>query len=643
MKQTPKKAILLAAGFGTRIQPLSYDLPKPMMPVWGKPAVLHMVNLMKTFGVRQVLINLHHNASPLFDYFRANPVRDMKIEFSFEPEILGTGGALKKAEWFIDDSPFWIANTDIAADVPPEPFLTEFQKRNPVAVLWLNPEQGPLTVEMKNNRISEFRSRTPGGRNTFTFCGLQLVSPEILKYLPGSAFSTIIHAYLSAMSKGRRVSGVAVEKSFWSDMGTPGQYLETHRQILERYRQGKAGARLLDPVQLHAAASFRRKGVIINGFASIGGDTKIEPGASITDSVIWNGAVITTSSVLKDAVIARNTFTRGQLSGPAVCAGSLREDTGLLLALKRISWPADKTTVIPLCERGSQRSFTRLLHGNRSMIYIHYNPEREENVHYARIARFLRHEGIPVPRIVLDSPENCTTVMEDLGDCPLEAYAQRHPKGLEACYRKVLDALLTLHGVPPSHATKSGTRLQPPFSRKLYMWERGLMAEHFLSNWLKLDRKTIHKITADLESVAAKLIRTRHGLLHRDMQSSNILLRNNRPYFIDFQGLRLGPAAYDVASLLCDPYVMLQEDLQIRLLDYYVSESRDNRTVADTFWYAAVERLAQALGAYGRLCSSAGTKRFAGYMNPALKMMSRALSHLDGLVHLKELTCKFAD
>jgi len=141
----------------------------------------------------------------------------------------------------------------------------------------------------------------------------------------------------------------------------------------------------------------------------------------------------------------------------------------------------------------------------------------------------------------------------------------------------------------------------------------------------------------DLEIVAKKLLMTTPVLLHRDMQSSNILIKNNKIFLIDFQGLRTGPAAYDVASLLCDPYVMLSPALQDSLFNYYVSNSRKGKEVAELFWYAAVERLAQVLGAFGRLSSLPGTERFACHFKPAMEMMSRALSHMNGMIVLKTL------
>ena len=126
-------------------------------------------------------------------------------------------------------------------------------------------------------------------------------------------------------------------------------------------------------------------------------------------------------------------------------------------------------------------------------------------------------------------------------------------------------------------------------------------------------------------------------LVHRDLQSSNILLFRGQPVFIDFQGMRLGPAAYDLASLLCDPYVMLSARLQERLLEYYLSRSGRRGGSGESFWLAAVERLAQALGAYGRLSALPGLARFARHIPRALRMMARAMDHLAGLEHLRRL------
>ena len=113
-----------------------------------------------------------------------------------------------------------------------------------------------------------------------------------------------------------------------------------------------------------------------------------------------------------------------------------------------------------------------------------------------------------------------------------------------------------------------------------------------------------------------------------------MILKNGKPFFIDFQGMRWGPAAYDLASLFCDPYMELPELLQLRLLEYY-AEKRGDPAIRDLFWLATIQRLAQALGAFAKLGAAHGTHEFAGHIPAALRMMRRALAHVRGLPHLR--------
>jgi len=176
--------------------------------------------------------------------------------------------------------------------------------------------------------------------------------------------------------------------------------------------------------------------------------------------------------------------------------------------------------------------------------------------------------------------------------------------------------------------------LEPPFDADLYAWERDLFTDHFLCGHLKLPTRLIRRINTELTTLADVLLATPPVLLHRDMQSSNVLLKGRSLAIIDFQGMRMGPAAYDVASLLCDPYVMLDHKLQDRLLDHYLDRAPHAKSTRATFHAAAVQRLAQALGAYGRLSALPGTKRFAQYIQPACEMMLRMLKHVEGMEQL---------
>lgn len=638
----PTKALLLSAGLGVRMRPLSSDLPKAMMPLWGKPLLGHMLDLVERWGVRDVLINLHHNPGPILDYVASRQTGRLRINFSFESEIMGTGGALRFADWFFDEpdaKSFWVLNTDIAATLSCDPLLREFRKGRTLAALWLTQATGPRTVEMRKQRISGFRTDSPGRSGTYTFCGVHLVSSRIFSYLPTRRASSIISAYEEAMRNGEQVRGAVVSRSFWADLGTPESYIAAHRSVLNRYRDRGPGNQLLDPELLKRQHELCRSGVHIDGFAAVAPTARISPGARLSDSVVWDDARLGPDTVVSNAVVGRAVNFNSPIRRAAVACGPVVEhDPALRTLLHRLRWAVGSTVIIPMEPTGSDRSFLRLARGRKSVILIRYGRERAENSRYATHARFLSKRKAPVPAILLDDPDHRLVVIEDLGTHSLhDEIADLSTDAIERLYRQVIDAAVIMHGTSRVQLSRNNVQLEPPFSKTVYRWERELFARHFLTGICGLSRSRIAGAMTDLKHISDILAEAPPVLVHRDLQSSNILIRRRCPFFIDFQGMRLGPAAYDFASLLCDPYVMLPVPLQKRLIRYCLSVSPNTHAVDAYFWYAAAERLAQALGAFGRLAQIQGTERFAAHIPAALQMMDRALSRLDGLPHLKKL------
>jgi aminoglycoside/choline kinase family phosphotransferase len=411
-----------------------------------------------------------------------------------------------------------------------------------------------------------------------------------------------------------RHGGRQVDSRLWADLGTPARYIAAHARFRERYG-GKGSSA---------------------GFAGISEHAKVSPRAKVHNSVIWAGATVGPSADLHSAIVAENVHINTRARGPVVRADAVPGNCPLRIAAQRLGWDSPGTIAMPLDDRGSARTFTRLCRGASRAILIVHTDERPENFRYAGHASFLRKRGVPVPRVLLDLPEQRLCAVEDMGDETLgtRAASLRRGKSLRRMYIHVLDALLKLHSIP-THGLEKHPGLEKRFSGEIYEWERRLMADHFLRGALHLDEKTVGGAMRDLRTVSSRLERIRPVLVHRDMQSTNVLFRGKRLALIDFQGMRLGPAVYDLASLLCDPYVMLASADQAVLLSYYLERCGGCRRVNDLFWTAAVQRLAQALGAFGRLSTARGTGRFSRYFLPGLRMMNRALDHLDGLQHLK--------
>ncbi|NIP97971.1 MAG: nucleotidyltransferase family protein, partial [Akkermansiaceae bacterium] len=191
----PSKAIVLCAGYSTRMKPLTDTRPKCLLPLWGRPALSHTLETLHRWGVRDVLLNMHHAAQPLLRFALEHASGIPRLNISFEPDILGTGGAVRRADWFFEDSPVWLVNSDILLGTGPNSFFGPFSEKKCIASLWVTYTQGPRTVDICNGRVTSFRSRTPGAPSTATFCGLHLLDRRILPYIPGSGFSSIIEAY----------------------------------------------------------------------------------------------------------------------------------------------------------------------------------------------------------------------------------------------------------------------------------------------------------------------------------------------------------------------------------------------------------------------------------------------------------------
>ena len=141
----PQKAIILCAGYGTRMGIIGSKLPKALLPFWGIPMIIHIISILKSWGVKEILINVHHQPHYLLDYILKNISRDIKLNISFEPEIAGTGGALKRASWYIDE-PTIIINSDVIISLNPRNLFTAFNNRKHIAAAWLTDKYGPRTV-----------------------------------------------------------------------------------------------------------------------------------------------------------------------------------------------------------------------------------------------------------------------------------------------------------------------------------------------------------------------------------------------------------------------------------------------------------------------------------------------------------------
>jgi aminoglycoside/choline kinase family phosphotransferase len=297
----------------------------------------------------------------------------------------------------------------------------------------------------------------------------------------------------------------------------------------------------------------------------------------------------------------------------------------------------------PLEGRGSDRTFFRLKWNRQdSAILIHYDPKRVENTYYAGIAAFLRDIDVPAPRLIRHDPAGCLIVMEDLGYMDLWALRETSWEARRTLYQKTLAIVHNLHCFPEKDFPAGRMKLMEGFGPDLYRWEQDYFRDYFLKNvcGIQLEPSVERTLEAELSGLAERLIRTKRCLIHRDLQSQNVMIRHGEPFLIDFQGMRFGSSFYDLGSLLCDPYVEFNGDQRMDLLLYYYNLSEQDLNWEDfqkMFWEASTQRLMQALGAYGFLGLKKELKAFLEHIPAGVQHLHLAASQAASLPCLQEL------
>ena len=310
--------------------------------------------------------------------------------------------------------------------------------------------------------------------------------------------------------------------------------------------------------------------------------------------------------------------------------------TDLLLRQTRRHFPrfnVDEVKIAPIEKGGSDRKFYRVrCSADQSLILVKYNLEREENRHYVEIAQFLEAQNIHAPRIYYHDTDEGLIWLEDLGERDLFGYRDESWLVRRAFYESALDEIKKLHELPDSVCVEMREHLPAEFNAALYLWEQNYFFEKCLGRYFKVEPAKIDKLTAlpAFHGIAEKLASLPRVLVHRDFQSQNILVRNGQAYLIDFQGMRPGLVQYDLASLLYDPYVDLSAAERDELLGHYCGEKPTTEFLT-TLRLCAMQRLMQALGAYGFLGLVKDHKHFLQHIPKALRSLREIVEKIDGL------------
>ena len=312
--------MILAAGFGTRLKPLTIGLPKPMFPVLNRPLLEHTLQFLSSQGIQDIIVNVHHLPEKIIEYFGDGKDFGVRLQFSREEEILGTAGGLKKAQSFLEKETFLVLNSDVLADINFDSVLKFHKEKNSCLTLVVRQDDEPekyrpihLADDCRINRFVDASIKHPTiNIQRVMFTGIQIMEPEIFSRIPANKFcGTTEDIFPTMIEKGLPVYGHLHEK-YWIDMGTRETYIQAQTDALEGRLALKTspsknpeGPLVVPPVHIGRDCEISNDAQV-GPHAVLGDGCRLRSGAVVENSILWEGATIGSDATIQNSIIGKS-------------------------------------------------------------------------------------------------------------------------------------------------------------------------------------------------------------------------------------------------------------------------------------------------------------------------------------------------
>ncbi len=327
-----KKGMILAAGLGTRLLPITERMPKPLVPVLNIPNVLFGLDVLKRAGIHDVILNLHHLPESLEKYLGDGKAFGMKIEYSREKILLGTGGGLKKAEAFFGKDSFALVNCDFISNVDLKPYLSQHLSRGSWASMLLHqddaiqPFYAKVGCQMDGRLTSLPRCEVAAPAKTGIFTGVHLLSPEVFRFLEAvpSGINEILYPRLMKEFP-ERANVFFTERNYWYDTGERSPFWKASMALMDKLGESEpvlknlltkwmgyqeiqqgiwapAGAQIPSGIELRGPVIFGKNvsvapESILGPYAVLGDDCRVPTPSEITRAIVMPNGTIKTDRV----------------------------------------------------------------------------------------------------------------------------------------------------------------------------------------------------------------------------------------------------------------------------------------------------------------------------------------------------------
>jgi hypothetical protein len=510
----------------------------------------------------------------------------------------------------------------------------------------------PLSIEMKAEesslpnigKISKENLPSLGGRGQggggvetkkyLAFTGIAVYQPEFLRFLP-SGFSRITDAWLEAIKSGYNVGIFDVSGCSWSDIGTPASYAST---VINELRQNG------ESVYVHPSIEICSH-VELGGYVIVEKGIYLDKGVSLRNCILLPGSTTESSAHYENCIIGPG-FKIDLHESEML--GSYNETDALLIGTG-----------------GSERKYYRVKRNNSSIVFMQCHKDDPDFHRHIEYTQFFQRHSIPVPELLHVEPETMSALFEDLGDLSLYSYLRcpRKQEEIEEVYKRVIDILILMHTSVTEHITECPLVQSRIFDYEYLRWETSYFIERFVEGIRDIRVKNLPALDNEFHRLALHVDSFPKTVIHRDFQSQNIMItKGGIPRVVDYQGARVGPPAYDVVSLLWDPYYRLEDDMREKLLEYYIGKMIESFGIdknheinplipplaknpsipplakggeggffnkiefKQTLLPCRLQRHMQALGAYGFLSRIKGKKYFLKHVPEGLRLLKEDAS-----------------
>ncbi len=287
------KAMIMAAGFGTRLRPLTDNFPKALVPVLNRPVLERNIEYLNSYGIVDIIINAHYHSDRIQDYIKSCKIPRVNLTLSSEEEILGTGGGIANCREFLKDNTFIVINSDILTNINLDKAVTCHMESGAIVTMVLHDCASFNQIDITpGSRVKAIHKDTAPGRVAFT--GIHILSPQIFDFLPENGYADIISAcYNPLLESGKPINAFTATDHYWYDIGTIESYKKANMDFLEfediKYLKG-------ENTSLDSSVTLKNRAVI-------GSNVTIGKNTVIDSSIIWDNAVIKDGAQIKDSIV----------------------------------------------------------------------------------------------------------------------------------------------------------------------------------------------------------------------------------------------------------------------------------------------------------------------------------------------------